>query len=198
MSYGTLFVTTFLILSESRPLAINYTADRKMVMSGYFFDPKAFNERVKGYKELSPKERWGLWTVIHMMASADSYQVGDNDIVFMSETGFTKREWISVKQKLMMIDPRLLVLNDGMWVSRWLKQQKQPQAFPFPAPEHEESSSASSKTIEIKPFSSNATANLDIERSMLGDEKSGGTLDSSTGYARRLNDSLLQMVTGNN
>jgi hypothetical protein len=191
------FSQLFLILSESQPLAINFATDRKMVMSGYFFDPKAFNERVKGYKELSPKEKWGLWTLIHMMAAIDSYQINDNDILFMSETGFTKKEWISVKQKLMTIDQRLLALNDGVWVSRWLKQQKQPEALPLPEPEHEEKIETSSVAVEIQPFNSKVTGNLEIERSILADEKSRSVFGSSTEYARKVNDELLRIVTGN-
>jgi len=160
-------------------------------MSGYFFDPRSFNENVAGYRELSPKEKWGVRVILDLMSASDSYQINDNDITFTTETGFTKKEWISVKQKIMVIDSRLLYLSDGIWTSKWLRKQ-----FASTGAQVAPVRAGSATHSEIESFSKGPATNLDVERSILSSDKPAGViaLESPTEYAKKVNEELLNMV----
>lgn len=157
--------------------------------SGYFFDPKIFNKKVDGYKELSPKEKWGLRVILDFISSGENCSAEDADAVFMAETGFSRSEWIKVKQKLMVFDERIVSLRSGVWVSPWMMRQRKCGAV----------SDAGGETVTlpvsrfIENFGKSPEDGIDIEREILAEK--GGALSSggsSREYAERLNSDIMK------
>ncbi len=158
--------------------------------SGYFFDPKIFNKRVEGYKDLSPKEKWGLRVLLDFISSGDNCSFEDVDAVFMAETGFSRTEWIKIKQRLMVFDERIVSLRSGRWVSPWMMRQRKCGAI--------SDAGASVVTTPISKFIENfgktPEDGVDIEREFVGEKGSSlASGNSSKDYAEKLNSEIMKV-----
>lgn len=157
--------------------------------SGYFFDHKIFNKRVDGYRELSPKEKWGLRILLDFISSGENCSAEDVDAVFMAETGFSRSEWVRVKQKLMVFDERIVSLRSGCWVSPWMMRQRKCGAV----------SDAGGSTVTtpmssfIENFGMAPEDGVDLEREFVNEKSlSLSSGDSSKGYADKINMSVMK------
>lgn len=92
--------------------------------SGYFYDKKTLENKVKGFRELTPFARHAVRDILDLIWCDERLCVKD-DRGLLEYLGLSQQQWDSVKLEITGLNKKFLYKKDSYFLSPWLEIQSE-------------------------------------------------------------------------